>query len=93
MKNILSQTHLLKINKKISQYHTLDYLLDKKQTGCSNELAQEMHISRTCLFNLIDELRSAGVNIGYDNLRKTYYYYGNKRLKVNALIEIVDIAE
>ncbi len=56
---------------RISQVHKL---VRERRTGTPNEFAGRLGIGRTCLYDLIDELRSRGAPIRYSKSCRTFYY-------------------
>lgn len=49
-------------------------LLSARLTGTPEEFARHLGVSRTSLYELIDELRSRGAPIIYSKSCKTFYY-------------------
>jgi len=49
-------------------------LVEQECTGTPGAFAKRLGISRTSLYDLIDELKSYDVNIVYSRKRKTFYY-------------------
>jgi biotin operon repressor len=56
---------------RISMMHRL---VQKRRTGSPCELAGQLGVSRTSLYELIDELRSRGAPILYSKSSRTFYY-------------------
>ena len=56
---------------RISMMHKL---VSRQKTGTPEELAQRLGVSRTSLYELIDELRSRGAPISYSKSSKTFFY-------------------
>ena len=56
---------------RISRMHRL---VEHGSTGSPEELACRLGVSRTSLYELIDELRSRGAPIYYSKAAKTFYY-------------------
>ncbi len=84
-----SKRHLqLKINNKIEQYKILHTYLELENTGAAIEFAKKIGISRTTLFQMMDELRDAGIKISYCYLKHSYFYSGNRRLFINGFISL-----
>ena len=48
--------------------------LEQSKTGTPNEFARKIGVSRSSLYELIDELRSRGAPILYSKSSKTFYY-------------------
>jgi predicted DNA-binding transcriptional regulator YafY len=46
----------------------------RQKTGTPEEFARQLGVSRTTLYELIDELRSRGVPISYSKSAKTFFY-------------------
>jgi predicted DNA-binding transcriptional regulator YafY len=49
-------------------------LVSRQKTGTPEEFAKQLGVSRTSLYELIDELRSRGVPIAYSKSAKTFFY-------------------
>lgn len=56
---------------RISMMHKL---VLRQKTGTPEEFARQLGVSRTSLYELIDELRSRGVPIAYSKSAKTFFY-------------------
>ena len=56
---------------RISKMHKL---VSRQRTGTPEEFAQQLGVSRTSLYELIDELRSRGAPISYSKSTKTFFY-------------------
>ena len=56
---------------RISMMHKL---VSRQKTGTPEELAHRLGVSRTSLYELIDELRSRGAPIAYSKSAKTFFY-------------------
>lgn len=52
----------------------LNRKIREQRTGTAEELAHELGISRSKLFDVLDEIRSYGAEIRFDRSRRTYYY-------------------
>lgn len=83
----------MKIIDKTRQLKRLSELLEKEITGNSVIFAKKIGISRTHLFELLEELKALGVPISYDRKSESYYYSGDKRLEINTPIKVVDDQE
>ena len=49
-------------------------LVSRQRTGTPEEFARQLGVSRTSLYELIDELRSRGAPIAYSKSAKTFFY-------------------
>ncbi len=56
---------------RISMMHKL---VSRQKTGTPEELARHLGVSRTTLYELLDELRSRGAPITYSKSAKTFFY-------------------
>jgi hypothetical protein len=56
---------------RISKVHKL---VSRRKTGTPEEFACQLGVSRTTLYELIDELRSRGAPIAYSKSSKTFFY-------------------
>ncbi|MCU4173521.1 hypothetical protein [Carboxylicivirga sp. N1Y90] len=65
-------------------------LIDKETTGPAEQFAKRIGTSRTCIFQLLEEIKELGVPITYDHRKKSYCYSSDKKLVVNNPIEVVN---
>ena len=56
---------------RISRMHKL---VSRQRTGTPEEFAHRLGVSRTTLYELLDELRSRGAPIAYSKSAKTFFY-------------------
>jgi hypothetical protein len=70
--------------KEILKLAELDSELHKGCTGDAKKLAYKIGVSRSTLFNLFEELKEIGAEIGYDSQNHTYYY--KKEIKIGFAI-------
>jgi biotin operon repressor len=61
----------------------MDKLILLKATGTPEEFAGKLGIRRSTLFQALQEMRVLGVDIKYSCELRTYYYAGNRRIKIN----------
>ena len=59
---------------KIRQIERLHLLIKRRATGSPTELAQKFNMSERCIYRLIDELKSMGLEISYNRIRESYEY-------------------
>lgn len=78
----------MNINQKVKPYLYLTGLIEKETTGSSTELAKKIGVSRSTLFNMLDEIRGLGITIEFDEKIKSYRYKSDKRLLVNTPLEV-----
>lgn len=65
----------MSIIKIIDRIRYIDYLIVKESTGNPEEFARRVGLSRSMLYENIDEMRALGAPIRYDRKRKTFFYY------------------
>jgi predicted DNA-binding transcriptional regulator YafY len=64
----------MKVFEYLDRISMMHKLVTRQKTGTPEEFARQMNISRTTLYELIDELRSRGVPIAYSKSAKTFFY-------------------
>jgi len=60
----------------------MDLLIAMKATGPPEEFAYKMNLSRSTLFETLQEMKGMGVDIRYSNIRETYYYGDARRIVI-----------
>jgi biotin operon repressor len=60
----------------------MDSLIAMKATGSPEEFACKMSLSRSMLFETLQEMKEMGVDIRYSNSRETYYYADFRRIVI-----------
>jgi predicted DNA-binding transcriptional regulator YafY len=64
----------MKVFEYLDRISTMHKLVSRQKTGTPEEFARQLGVSRTSLYELIDELRSRGVPIVYSKSAKTFFY-------------------
>jgi biotin operon repressor len=64
----------MKVFEYLERISMMHKLVSGQKTGTPGEFAQQLGVSRTSLYELIDELRSRGAPIAYSKSAKTFYY-------------------
>lgn len=59
----------------------------RENTGNAEEFAQKLDISRSTLYNIIEELKCYNIDIKYCRTRCTYYYQYPDKVRINISIE------
>jgi hypothetical protein len=72
----------------------MDSLIAMKATGPPEEFAYKMNLSRSMLFETLQEMKGMGVDIRYSNIRESYYYGDERRIviKVEKAMETKDVS-
>jgi len=65
---------MLKVFSFIEVVESFHYYVMNERTGDAYTFARRLGIARSSLYNLIDELKSYGIEIEYNRHRKTYLY-------------------
>lgn len=86
----MKKSPTMKLNLKVKPYEQLIQLIEKEQTGPATTCATTIGVSRATLFNMLDEIKGAGVAIEYNEHKHSYIYTNGKRLKVNQPIEVLE---
>ena len=69
----------------------LSKLIAQGQTGTPEEIAERLCISRSTLYEIIDELKLRGIEVKYSRSRCTFYY--NNNVLVDIQISIKDLTD
>jgi len=64
----------MKVFEYLDRISMMHKLVSRQRTGTPEEFASQLGISRTSLYELIDELRSRGAPIVYSKSAKTFFY-------------------
>jgi biotin operon repressor len=64
----------MKVFEYLERISMMHKLVSRQVTGTPEEFAKQLGVSRTSLYELIDELRSRGVPIIYSKRSKTFFY-------------------
>lgn len=64
----------MKVFEYLDRISMMHKLVTRQKTGTPAEFADQLGVSRTSLYELIDELRSRGVPIAYSKSAKTFFY-------------------
>ena len=67
----------------VARFH--QYVM-RGNTGDAAAFAEKLGISRASLFNLINELKSYGIDISYSRMRQTYYYHHPDKVEIRISI-------
>lgn len=72
----------MSLSKYIARLQRMDLLIALKATGSPEAFANKMNLSRSTLFETLQEMKGMGVDIRYSNIRETYYYGDARRIIV-----------
>ena len=69
------------LTKYVNRLQQADQLIRLQATGTPLQFASRLDISKSHLFNVLEELRSLGMPLEYDKQKRTYYYTQPMQLK------------
>jgi len=76
----------MKVFEYLDRISMMHKLVSRQRTGTPEEFASQLGVSRTSLYELIDELRSRGVPIAYSRSAKTFFYRQPYDIAVTCLL-------
>lgn len=80
----------MKLNQNAYVIEKMVNLITFQKTGNPDDFSKHLGISRSHLYEVIDEFRSFDVDIQFIRKLNTFVINGNKRIIVNVPIQIVD---
>lgn len=76
----------MKMFEHIERIDKFNRLMVHRRTGTPIEFAYRLGVSRTSLYELIDELRSRGAPIVYSKSEKTYYFNEPYEISISCIL-------
>jgi len=64
----------MKVFEYLDRINRMHKMVVRQRTGTPSEFALQLGVSRTTLYEMIDELRSRGAPISYSKSLKTFFY-------------------
>ena len=64
----------MKLQQTLERYRIIDRLIKRENTGTPLEFAGKLGISKSQLYNCLDELRIHGADISYNKTKGSYVY-------------------
>ena len=83
----------MKVFTQLERISRLGKLIEQKRTGTPNEFADRLGVSRTSLYELIDELKSKGAPIVYSKSAKTFYLNEPFEISGSCIIRPITVEE
>lgn len=83
----------MKVFEYLERISMMHKLVVSRRTGTPVEFARQLGVSRTSLYELIDELRSRGAPISYSKSAKTFFYRQPFDIAVSCLLRPLTYAE
>jgi len=78
----------MRINQQVDRLKFLVKLLQEERTGAAGKFANRIGVSRSKLFEILEELKGAGAQIEYNRRRNSYYLKDGCSIRINQPIEI-----
>ena len=83
----------MKIFEYLDRISMMHRLVSGQKTGTPEEFARQLGVSRTSLYELIDELRSRGAPIAYSKSAKTFFYRQPYDIAITCLLHPLTYSE
>lgn len=83
----------MKVFEYLDRISMMHKLVSKGITGTPEELAGQLGVSRTSVYELIDELKSRGAPIVYSKSAKTFFYRQPYDIKVTCMLRPLSVTE
>lgn len=77
----------------IDRVNRMNRLLQRRATGNPSEFARQLGVSRSRLYEMLDELRSYGAPIAYSKTVRTFYYEEPFEIQVSFSVKALDAEE
>ncbi len=83
----------MKVFNQLDRIEKFYRLMSQRRTGAPVEFAYQLGVSRTSLYELIDELRSRGAPIVYSKSEKTYYFSRPYEISISCIMRPLSVEE
>jgi len=80
----------MNINKKALQLKRLAELIEFRQSGGVANIGRKVGMQTKEVRELLDEIRTMGIDIRFDRKERTYYYADGKRLFIQLPVSVVE---
>jgi len=75
---------------RIKRMEKLHALIQQRKSGTPEQLAEQFGISRSCLYNLIEELKDCNLPICYSRSLQTFFYEKEVEFTLLFKVEIIE---
>jgi biotin operon repressor len=82
-------TNVMKALEQLERLQRIHDLIKAERTGCPDEFANSMHISRRQLYEYIQVIKDLGVGVKYSKGRNTFYLCNGHELDIACSIKLV----
>ena len=79
----------MKLINQIEKLQKLNKLISEEKTGTPEEFAEYLNISKSKLYELLDDLKSFGAEVKYSRKEKTFYYTDSSKLEVKFSLKLI----
>ncbi len=80
----------MKFAEQIERLQKVDKLIRNKSTGPPDELARNLGVSRSQLYNIISFFNELGVEVKYSKSSASFYYLSDKeKIEINFSVKII----
>ncbi|MDM8160952.1 hypothetical protein QUH73_14095 [Labilibaculum sp. K2S] len=73
----------------VERFKRMDGLIKDGRTGNANKFAKELGISRSHLFNHIEELKDLGIEVSYNRDNGSYEYSGEMEPEIQNPLRVI----
>lgn len=80
---------MIKILDVVERMIRMDRLIKDGRTGCAKNMANELGISRSHLFNHFEELKDLGIEISYNRDTGSYEYSGEMEPEIQNSFRVI----
>jgi len=77
----------------IERLQKLNKLIEQEKTGTPEEFARRLGIQRRTLYDLIESIKSLGVEIKYDRKSQTFQYDSAQKIDIKFSLQIISEGE
>jgi len=84
---------MMKVFEYLDRINRMHKLISGQKTGTPEEFASQLGVSRTSLYELIDELRLRGAPISYSKTVKTFFYREPFDISITCLLKPLTYSE
>jgi predicted DNA-binding transcriptional regulator YafY len=83
----------MKVFEYLDRIRRMHSMVQRNATGTPDECARQLGVSRTTLYELIDELRLRGAPIAYSKSARTFYYSSPFDITITCSLKSLTMSE
>ena len=69
----------------IDRLYKIHQLILHENTGTPDEFAEQFHLNRRQIYNIINQLKDYGADIRFSRTKRTFYYVSEFKISINTL--------